>query len=122
MTNWPNNNPLDMPPQQPPQFPQPMPSSQWQQPLSSSVPVPAGNGLAVAGFVLGITSIVFCWLGLLSLAQVVLAIIFSGVGISRANKGAQRKNMAIIGLVLGGVGFLLYLVVGIMSFGVGLLI
>lgn len=121
-SNWPDGGSAPgMPPRQPspfPQFPQPLPPQWQQQPLTAA----PGNGLAVAGFVLGVTSIIFCWLGLLSLVQVVLAIVFSGIGISRANKGARRKGMATAGLILGGVGFLLYLVVGIMSFGVGLLI
>jgi hypothetical protein len=58
----------------------------------------------VASLVLGVTSVLFCWLGLLALAQVVLAIVFGGIGISRANKGARRKGMAVAGLALGVVG------------------
>ena len=72
--------------------------------------------------VLGITSVVFCWWGLLSLAQVVLAIVFGGVALSRANRGAPHKGMAIAGLVCGLIGAVLYLMVGIFSLGVGLLI
>ena len=78
--------------------------------------------MAVAGMVLGITSIVFCWWGLFSLTQVVLAIVFSGVGIGRANRGAAHKGMAIAGLVCGLLGGVLYLLIGISSFGVGFFI
>ena len=111
--NWPDKSSPSWSPQ-PPQFAQ----SQWQQqPLAAP-----GNGLAVASLVLGVTSVLFCWLGLLALAQVVLAIVFGGIGISRANKGARRKGMAVAGLALGVVGFLLYFAVGLMTVGVGLLI
>jgi hypothetical protein len=72
--------------------------------------------------VLGITSIVFCWWGIFTLAQVVLAIVFGGVGIHKANRGADKKGMAIAGLACGIVGFLAYLIFGIATAGVGLLI
>jgi len=78
-----------------------------------------GSGVAVAGFVLGITSVVFCWWGLLTLLQIILAIIFSSVGISNANHGASNKGLAIAGLVLALIGLVLYFFVGLVSVGVG---
>jgi hypothetical protein len=83
---------------------------------------PGGNGMAVAGLVLGITSIVFCWCGLLSLAQIILAIVFSSTGIRQANRGADRKVMAIAGLATAITGALAYLTIGIASMGTGFLI
>jgi len=83
------------------------------QPASTS-----GNGMAIASLVLGITSIVFCWLGALTLAQVVLAIVFGCIGISRANNGAPDKGQAVAGLVLGLVGLGAYLVLGAITLGV----
>lgn len=80
---------------------------------------PTGNGLAVAGMVLGITSIVFCWWGLLTLAMVILAITFSSIGIHQASQGAEKKGMAIAGLACGSLGGLLYLILGVVSLGVG---
>ncbi|MYW02720.1 DUF4190 domain-containing protein [Streptomyces sp. SID3343] len=63
-----------------------------------------GNGLAVAALVCGIV-------GLLCFGFILgpLAIIFGGVGISKANQGADHKGLAIAGLVLGivDVAFLL---------------
>jgi hypothetical protein len=109
VTNW--SDPHSGPPQ-PPQFVQPQ--YQWQQ--------QQGNGFAVAALLLGTTSILFCWLGLFALVQVVLAVIFGAVGISRANRGARHKGMAVAGMILGIVGFLLYVAIGIMSLGVGLVI
>lgn len=59
-------------------------------------PQQRGNGLAVAGLVCGIVGIL--------IANIILgplAIIFGGVGLSRANKGAPRKTMSIWAIGLG---------------------
>jgi ABC-type phosphate transport system permease subunit len=76
----------------------------------------------VASLVLGITSIVFCWWGLFTLVQVVLAVVFGGVAIRAANQGADRKGMAIAGLVCGVVGFAAYALFGISTLGIGFLV
>jgi hypothetical protein len=81
-----------------------------------------GNGLAVAGFVLGITSVLFCWWGIFALVQVVLAITFSAVGRSRAKRGAEHGGLATAGLALGIIGAVLYFLIGIFSFGAGFFI
>lgn len=82
-----------------------------------------GNGLAVAALVLGITSIIFSWLGLLTLAQVVLAITFGGLGVAKANRqGASGRGPAVAGIILGSIGFALYFVIGLSSLGLGWII
>jgi hypothetical protein len=92
-------------------YPQPMPGQA------------GGNGLAVASLVLGITSIMFCWWGLLSLAQVVLAGVFGVFAINKANSGlAGGKSLAIAGLICGVVGFIAYFFVGIATLGIGFII
>lgn len=53
------------------------------------------NGMATASMVLGIVGMFIP--GITS----ILAIIFGGVGISKANKGAEGKGKAVAGLVLG---------------------
>jgi hypothetical protein len=83
---------------------------------------PASNGLATASLVLGITSIVFCWWGLLTLAQVVLAIVFGCIGIGRANRGASGRGLAVAGLCCGCVGAAAYFIFGIATLGIGFLI
>lgn len=99
------------------------------QPLVAVAPVSSplaavgpGNGLAVTGMILGITSIVFCWLGIFTLAQVVLAITFGSIGIRKANRGASHKGMAVAGLTCGIVGAVLYVIFGILTRGAGFLI
>jgi hypothetical protein len=81
-----------------------------------------GNGLAVASLVLGITSIAFCWWGLLTLVQIVLAVVFGGVAIQAANQGAGRKGMAVAGLLCGVVGFAAYVLFGISTLGIGFIV
>ena len=84
-------------------------------------PRPA-NGVAVASLVLGITSIVFSWWGLLTLLQVVLAVVFGAVGISKANRGASNRGLAIAGLILGLIGLVIYFFIGLFSLGIGWII
>jgi hypothetical protein len=100
--------------------------AQYVQPYVSGYPqVQAqaqGNGMAVASMVLGITSIVFCWWGLATLAQVVLALVFSIRGIQKANAGAGGKGMAIAGLVCGLIGGIAYLIFGVATLGAGFII
>lgn len=67
-----------------------------------------GNGMAVAGLVLGILALVFCWIPFLNWILAILAIIFGAVGNGKANKiGGKGKGMAVTGLILGIVGALL---------------
>lgn len=82
----------------------------------------SANGLAIAGMVLGITSIVLCWTGLLALVQIVLAIVFSGVGIGNARRGAGHRTIAVAGLTCGIVGGVTYLAIGATSAGLGFVV
>ena len=67
------------------------------------------NGLATASLVLGILGIALFWF--LGFIMSILAIVFGGVGLSRAKAGAPGKGVAIAGLTLGIVGLLLPLLV-----------
>jgi ABC-type phosphate transport system permease subunit len=81
-----------------------------------------GNGQAVAALVLGITSIVFCWWGLFTLAQIVLAVVFACVGMSKASRGAGGHGLAVAGLVCGCVGAVAYVIVGLFTLGLGFIV
>ena len=63
------------------------------------------NGLAIAAMVCGIISLIFLWIILGP-----LAIIFGGVGLARANRGAPHRGMAIAGIVLGIVAIVGYII------------
>jgi hypothetical protein len=71
---------------------------------------------------LGITSIVFCWWGLATPAQVVLAIVFGSIGIRRAKGGATGKNLAVARLICGCVGAAFYVFFGLITLGAGFII
>jgi hypothetical protein len=60
-----------------------------------------GNGFAIAGIV----GLLIFWIVLSP-----LAIIFGSIGISKANRGASGKGMAVAGLVLGILGVVGYIV------------
>lgn len=81
-----------------------------------------GNGFAIASLVLGITSIFFCWWGLFSLLQVVLAIVFGALALGRVAPGSSHRTMAIAGIVCACVGVILYFIFGLLTLGFGLLI
>ncbi|WP_138758393.1 DUF4190 domain-containing protein [Modestobacter altitudinis] len=55
-----------------------------------------GNGLAIAGLVCGLVGLLF-----FPIVLGPLAIIFGGIGLSRANRGAGHKGMSIAAIVLG---------------------
>jgi hypothetical protein len=70
------------------------------------------NGLAVAGMVLGIISLVFFWAGFFGMIIAVVAIILSSVGISQTNRNGQAgKGMAIAGLTTSLVAVGLFVIV-----------
>jgi hypothetical protein len=61
----------------------------------------------VASLVLGILTVVFFFTIWLPWLLGALAIVFGALGISKANKGAGQKGMAIAGLVCGAVGIVI---------------
>lgn len=70
-----------------------------------------GNGMAVAGLVLGIISIVLCIFTVVDMVIAILGIIFGAIGVSKANKGARGKGMAMAGLICGIAGLILATVI-----------
>ena len=64
------------------------------------------NGLAIAGLVCGIVGIF-----LFNFILGPLAIIFGGIGWSRANRGSGHKGMSITAVVLGVIDIVLWIVV-----------
>jgi len=70
--------------------------------ISVNVPAQQQNGLAVAGFVLSLVGL-FCF----GFIVEVLAIIFSGIALSKCkNPAVPHKGLAIAGLVIGIIGFI----------------
>lgn len=80
------------------------------------------NGLAIAGLVCGLVGIMF-----FNYILGPLAIIFGGVGLSRAKRGAGHRGMALAAVILGIIDLIVFAVVvtvvtkhgGFASFHVG---
>lgn len=102
--------------------PQPMaqpvqPVQQYAQPVQQAQPVyvqpvvavPAqprkSSGMAIAGLIMGIFTLIFCWVPVVSWILGLLGLIFSIIGIAKKNGGA--KGAAITGLVLTILGAIL---------------
>lgn len=64
-----------------------------------------GNGLAIAGLVCGLVGLL-----LFNVVLGPLAIIFGGVGLSRAKRGAGHRGMSIAAVVLGVVDLIIFVV------------
>ncbi len=66
------------------------------------------NGMATAGFVLALITLFFGWLPVAGWITWLLGLIFSSIGLSRANKiGGTGKGLAIAGLVISLIGIIL---------------
>ena len=109
------------PVQQYAQQPMAQPVQQYAQPVAQPVyvqPVVAmpaqprkSSGMAIAGLVMGILTLIFCWVPFLSWILGLLGLIFSIIGIAKKNGGA--KGAAIAGLILTILGA----IVGIALYG-----
>lgn len=65
------------------------------------VVVKTGNGMGVAGFVLALLGLIFCWVPVIDWILWLLGVIFSVIGMFKPKKG-----LAIAGLVISFIGIL----------------
>jgi hypothetical protein len=108
------------PPQQPQQPPYQYPPPQYgygspaPPPYSGYAQPRTGNGKAIAALVLGICSIVFCWLSFFDAVFVILALIFGLIALSETKKGRSGgRGLAIAGLICTVVGALLATIISV---------
>lgn len=84
-------------PQQPQYAPQ-QPQPQYAQPqYPQYAPVRQSNGLGIAGFVVSLVALLFCWLPYFNAITALTAVILSAIGLKKLPKG-----LAIAGLIIGG--------------------
>lgn len=77
-------------------------------PYATAYPPPrTGNGKAIAGLVLGIISIVFCFTSIIDLVPVILAVVFGTLGLNEARRGAGGRGTAIAALICAALGAIL---------------
>ncbi|MDQ0297928.1 hypothetical protein J2S78_000336 [Salibacterium salarium] len=72
---------------------------------------PEGNGMAVAGMVLGIIGVVLNWIPFLPYVLGVLAIIFGIVGMKQPVKQGVSKAGLILGIITIGLKILFWVIV-----------
>jgi hypothetical protein len=119
----PPGTPYTDPRQQQPPYQYPGPPS----PYGPGAPVPppyrgytqpGGNsGKAVAALVLGILSIVFCWLSIFDAIFIILALIFGLLALSETKNGRSKgRGMAVAGLVCLVIGALLATIISVKVF------
>jgi hypothetical protein len=81
---------------------------------SQTGPVSPRNGLGTAGFVLGLIGLLFSpipLIGIVAWPLVILGLVFSILGFSRARKGvATNKGLSIAGIVLSAIGLVICVV------------
>lgn len=91
----------------------PSPTAQGYTPYGVS---PKTNGMAVAGFILGILSL-FSWICCLGTITSILAIVFSAIGLSKIKQTKEQgRGLATAGLVLGILGMLGYVIYIVLAF------
>lgn len=86
-------------------------------PPSATTTAPKGtNGLATAGFVLGLLAVLTCWIPVLNVVGILLGIlgaVLAAVGLARSKKVATGKGLAIAGIALGGLAVLLAILINV---------
>lgn len=79
-------------------------------------PTRGGNGLATAGFVLGLLGFLICWIPLLNIIGILLGVlgaVLAAVGLAKSKKAGAGKGLAIAGLVLGVLAVIIAIVVNV---------
>lgn len=75
--------------------------------VTQQSPGPTKNGLATAGFVLGLLGLIFSFIpviGVIAWPLVILGFIFAVIGFMRVRKGAPNKGLSIAGIVCSVIG------------------
>lgn len=86
-------------------------------PPSATTPAPKGsNGLAVAGFVLGLLGLLGSFIPVVNIVAIILAVIglvLAGVGLARSRTVRAGKGLAIAGLALGVLGIIIAIAIDV---------
>jgi len=86
-------------------------------PPSATTTAPKGsNGLATAGFVLGLLGVLTCWIPILNVVGIILGIlgaVLAAVGLAKSKKVGTGKGLAIAGIVLGVLAVLLAILINV---------
>lgn len=91
------------------QYQQPRPQGQYQQPYQQYQPKPVKkmNGMVIASLVCGIASVVICCIPGLPLLAAIAGLILGIMSLKKNDLEKNDRTMAIVGIVLSGLGILL---------------
>ncbi|MFT4008833.1 MAG: hypothetical protein QM655_02205 [Nocardioidaceae bacterium] len=74
------------------------------------------NGLAVAGFVLGLLGLLGSFIPVVNIGAIVLAVIglvLAGIGLARSKSARGGKGLAIAGLILSVLGIIIAIIIDV---------
>ncbi|WP_432476472.1 hypothetical protein [Nocardioides sp. GXQ0305] len=80
------------------------------------VPPKGSNGLAIAGFVLGLLGLLTSWIPFLNVVGIilgVLGVVLAGVGLAKSSKVNAGKGLAIAGIVLGALAVIFAVLINV---------
>lgn len=83
-------------------------------------PQKGSNGLATAGFVLGLLGLLGSWIPLLNVLGIilgVLGVVLAGVGLAKSKKANAGKGLAIAGIVLGALAVIFAILINAVFVG-----
>ncbi|TIC89109.1 DUF5067 domain-containing protein [Nocardioides sp. GY 10113] len=104
-----------------------MANTEIPQPTAAPQPGPPGpppaqgsNGLATAGFVLGLLGLLGSWIPLLNILGILLGaigVVLAGVGLAKSKRAGAGRGLSIAGIVLGGLAVVFAIVVNVAFVG-----
>lgn len=75
------------------------------------------NGMAIAGFVLGLLGLALFWFPFVGVVLAILGVILSGVALAGSRRSGSRSGLAIAGLILGLVALVPLILIIILGTG-----
>lgn len=85
-------------------------------PTPQFAPAKASNGLAIAGFVLGLLGFLGSFIPLINIVGIVMGVVgavLAAVGLAKAKKSGTGKGLAMSGLILGGLALIIGIAVNV---------
>ena len=84
--------------------------------VAAPPPVNGSNGLATAGFVLGLLGLLASWIPVLNIVGLILGVlgaILAAVGLAKSKKVGTGKGLALTGLILGVLAVIIAIVINV---------
>lgn len=85
-------------------------------PSGATINPPQSNGMATAGFVLGLLGLLICWIPIVNILGIVLGLlgaVLAAVGLAKSQKVGTGKGLAIAGMILGVLAVLFAILINV---------